>query len=466
MSEFIGLAVLFGSAFGTAIGGVVAFALLLSSEKYWRQYTLPLILGTMLFGMTAGTLLSNRNVSLAGQDLSEVATTGSGASTWLLRLCSFGVVAICCARIGGTLFQAEKKISAGNMLLAAFLCFFVSNSLSNAILGTHPAFVHGIYYAAFIFIAAYLGRHFPVDSVLTVARNGLLTFMLLSLAIAIVKPDLAIQRNYAGFVPGLSIRFWGLGSNPNSIGPLAAVLILITLLSPFRQRLLTWGTLAIAALVLLLTQSKTAWMALAMAMGIMATHRVMAKANSPDQKFDRALVIGIALCTFGVLGTITLYSIDLNRLIDRILATDTGAQITTLTGRTQIWQVAISAWQANPLFGYGVTMWDPLHRYQIGMPFAFSAHNQWLQSLGGAGTFGLAGLLIYMVVALRFAWRAASSTGGISLALAVFLIFRCITETPLETDTLFNGDTLVHLLTFIILLAFGAPPSPPRKEAT
>jgi O-antigen ligase len=148
--------------------------------------------------------------------------------------------------------------------------------------------------------------------------------------------------------------------------------------------------------------------------------------------------------------------VDPGPIVDRFLESRAGDQLLTLTGRNVLWAIAIEEWSRNPLFGYGPSMWDPEYRRSIGLFFAFSAHNQFMQSLGAAGAMGLIGLLIYLCALAIYALRATNASRGLSLALLVVVLLRCLSEAPLSTNTLFNGDLLTHLLLFSVALGFGS----------
>ena len=103
--------------------------------------------------------------------------------------------------------------------------------------------------------------------------------------------------------------------------------------------------------------------------------------------------------------------------------------MTTLTGRTEIWAVALQTWKANPLFGYGAAMWDDEFRRAVGMDFAYNAHNQFLQSLSVAGGLGLAGLLVYTLVLFRYAFAANTATTVLAFERVPFeSVLRCSTN--------------------------------------
>ena len=124
----------------------------------------------------------------------------------------------------------------------------------------------------------------------------------------------------------------------------------------------------------------------------------------------------------------------------------------SLTNRDLIWSYAIAEWERNPLFGYGPGLFGLEYRTLIGIPKAFHAHNQVMQSLGSGGWFGVIGLLLYMGVLAYYAIRAARPTRGLSLALLLFILLRSITEVPLRVDGLMNGEFFVHLLLMMVVL--------------
>jgi O-antigen ligase len=142
--------------------------------------------------------------------------------------------------------------------------------------------------------------------------------------------------------------------------------------------------------------------------------------------------------------------------VEEIMATRQGHDVATLDGRDLIWTLAVQEWMHNPLFGYGLTMWNDAYRMQIGLDHAVSAHNQFLQSLSVAGAMGLIGLLVYLGALLRYAISARRGSRGLSVALLVVVLVRCITETPMSFDGSFlSGAFVMQLLLFHIALVHG-----------
>lgn len=449
LGEIIYYAIFIGGALAAAISAVLAFGLFLQAERSIGRAIIPALVPLVALGISIGSLLSNRNLTYASLSIDSInAGTEAAGGGSILRLISFSIIGLCGAKILGYLLNQNKQITAnGRPLFIAFVAFFITNTVLNSAFGAQPVFIHNSLYSIIVFAAVYVSRHESLTDTIKFAKLSLLAMMLLSLAVAIAKPQLAVQPNYSGWIPGLSIRLWGVGSNPNSIGPLALLLLMLEAMQPFSKFWLRWLTILSALTVFALAQSKTVWAAGVVAIAIVFWYR---NARLQNGGMDPRFVLGIVLLM--LMGAISLAFVDLERIWHKITFTQAGTDITTLTGRAQIWATAITIWKDNPIFGYGPSAWGMEHRIAIALPFAYSAHNQLLQSLSVAGTLGGITLISYLVILGAAALRAASSTRGISLALFATIIFRCITEAPLSFGTILNGDFLTHLLLFVVAL--------------
>lgn len=450
VGELISYFIYFGGAFAAACAVIFAFVSALQVERRYSDFAVPALIPLIALGITLSTLLSKRDLNFASFNI-ELIGASAGGGGWLLRLLSFVIVGLSAAKVMGYLFKyrlhGEHTKLEGQALYAAFIAYFASNVLLNAAFGENPVFVHNSVYPLVIFSAAYLGRGEPIDPLIRGTKYALFAMMVLSLVFAIVKPQLVLQPNYKGWIPGLSIRLWGVGSHANSIGPLAILTLLLEVMFPARKVLMRAAIVISALAVLFLAQSKTALLAGIIASTILVWYRCARMPNGgTDIRF--ILMIVVVLLMLGLI----LNHLNLERIWAKIDASGVGGDITTLTGRTQIWAAAIAEWKSNPIFGYGLEAWGIEHRIRLGMQFAFSAHNQFLQSLSSAGTVGAAGLIAYLFLLVRGAFRCAEQTGGVSLALIAVILLRCVTETPLTLGTIFNGDFLTHFLIFVIVL--------------
>ena len=133
-----------------------------------------------------------------------------------------------------------------------------------------------------------------------------------------------------------------------------------------------------------------------------------------------------------------------------------------MTGRDQIWAIAMDEWRANPLFGYGPGLWDDAYRQSINMPNATNAHNQFVDTLARSGIVGATGLVLYALTLLVFSVRFSRSTQGLSLALFVTLTLLSISEVPLIMLG-YGTEIFAHLL-LVVTLASAASARVPAAE--
>lgn len=460
--EFLFGAVYFSIAFALAVGCILAFAILLGAEDRLGGWVLPATIPLIALGICTSSLLSGRDLRLAAFDLTlNTAGVGAGGS-WLLRGITIVLLGIWSARIAGQWLRRNKvQPVGGGRLFVGFALLFSANNLLNSAFGTEPAFIHNLLYPIVVFAAAYAARREPLSQIISMAKLALFGMMFLSLAVAVVKPDLALQPNYKGWIPGLSIRLWGVGSNANSIGPLALVALLIEYMQPYRRRWVHGAVVAASVAVLVLAQSKTVWVAGLFVLAVLAWHRFGKVRGGVDMRFALIVVVVASVPLLAML------MVDPTRIWNKLFMSP---DVTTISGRAQIWSVALSEWLRNPLFGYGPEIWGPVYRERVGMQFAFHAHNQFLQSLSAAGTLGVVSLVIYLWFLGKGALLQAEQSRGVSVALYVLVLLRCMTETPLTVSTLFNGDILMHLLLFVICLrGVAKQPQPglyPIKQAS
>jgi O-antigen ligase len=137
--------------------------------------------------------------------------------------------------------------------------------------------------------------------------------------------------------------------------------------------------------------------------------------------------------------------------LNSFLASSDGAQLMSLTGRDRIWAVALEEWRQDPLFGYGMPLFDEAHRAAVRMGAATHAHNQFVDSLARAGLVGLVGAVAYLLVLVAAAWRVATPSRGLSLGLLVILLAFAITEVPLSL----TGIGLANFYHMVLLVVLG-----------
>ena len=421
--------------------------------RHTARIALPLVLAMMAISPALGLMINGRN--LQAIDAFDAVAVGEAAS-WLLRLSTLTAVAMLALVVFGShvrqLWAPAHKTQIS--VFVGCLLYVATNVIAPGLFGHTTGIGRTYFYVLLLFVAIYAARDDGFERLVVGAKWSLLILLVASFLYAVVRPDAAL-RSYAAELrlPFVPFRFWGLGSGPNSIGPLALVLVLLAIARPFSTRLLQGLALVSGGAVVVLAQSQTTWIAMGLIMpGLLYfRYRLRLDATFAPRVPPAALAIVGGLVAGGLLLIVVL---SLGHDGPRVAPTGgLPGQGDLMTGRGLIWHVAVETFGHHPLFGYGLDAWGIEFRNQIAMPYASHAHNQLLQSLSIGGVVGGAGLLGYLLVLCRASMRAASATGGLAPALMVLAIARCLTETPFDLATLLLGDTLTHALLFGILIA-------------
>jgi len=434
----IGYSIYVGAALLLCVAAVLALGTALEIEGRLRRLMIPVLYAIMLLYNCIAPILNGRDLYAP-----DVLASPSGVGKWVMRLFLLTALAVCVARLLAAAFSRENRGASGAGLLIAFGLFFLTNTVLPSALGTHPQFKHDYYYVLFPFAAVYASRMQDPETAIRFAKSALLIFLAASCLASFVAPELTIEHNYPSLLPGVTIRFWGLETHANSMAPVALVYLLLAIHQPFERRWLQWLGLVIGVAVLVLAQSKTTWAAAAITVPLLVVLRSRAWGPAAFSLLALGVLVALALLLLPSVGV----------SVEEIMATRHGQDAATLDGRDLIWGLAVQEWMHNPLFGYGLTMWNDAYRMQIGLDHAVSAHNQFLQSLSVSGGMGLLGLLVYLGALSRCAISARRASRGLSVALLIVVLVRCITETPLAFDGSFlSGAFAMQLLLFHIAL--------------
>ena len=450
---------------------VVGFGLGLALEGRYRRWVLPALAAIIALAPPLGVLLSGRNLAdidfMAGMD-------AGGLAAWLLRLSTAAVVGLSLVRIVGRFYRVQAGRSrdaaavadathAGLPLLLGFCAYYVGNVLLPAAFGTVPSFAVQMLYPLAVVGAIYMSRNHEPSEWLDAVKWSLLAFLAGSLVASAIDPGLTTQYDSReARLPGITYRYWGLGSNPNGIAPLALLLMLLTIHRPFGRAPVTLLALAVGALILLLAQSQTTWGAAALVLVPFTVYRLRRRhGRHASGDWTPMRIVSLVGVLLAVALAVALLVVELkvgsgvrSDFASALEASRKGREISELSGRTQIRMIALEVWRQNPLFGYGPTIWSEAFRATWRVPAAFHAHNQFLQSLGAAGIVGVLGLLAYLGALIVGALRAARASRGLAPALVAVMLVRMATEVPLEMSTVLLGDFLFQLTTFVAVLGY------------
>jgi O-antigen ligase len=292
------------------------------------------------------------------------------------------------------------------------------------------------------------------EAAIHAARNSLYIFLVISAGFIPWNPGLVFSNNYfEGVIPGLTYRYVGLAAHANSLGPIVTLFLLCLSSKPFPSRWINMLGWTIGYSSLVLAQSKTCWISFILCMSCLGYFKYNDFLKQRLSNFKNPIlpvtIILMAMITVNIMFSLVMFSDIVNKVIS-FFSTSTGIALTTLTGRTMIWEVAINEWRNNPVFGYGLSIWDDAYRAKIGMSSAVSAHSQFYQTLSSAGIVGVAGLLIYVTTLFWFTLKTAKSSQGLTLAIFLMLLSRSISEVSL-TITGIDFDSLTHVLLLMII---------------
>jgi O-antigen ligase len=335
-------------------------------------------------------------------------------------------------------------------------------------LSAHPAIVRESFYTLPIGVAALLLTADEGEKTLLWARNSIFIFQLISYVILPVLPHVVLDTNYTqGLIPGLP-RFAGLAPHAVILAMLAQASLLCLWARPYANRTLNAAAWFLGLLTLILAQSKTAWFSFAVCALVMYLyqHGAALKQKLADPERPQ---LGITIGVFFLIGLAAVLGLALfgnpDGRLAHFLRSDSGTQLTSLTGRDVIWAVAYSEWMRNPLFGYGPSFLDSAYRHSIGLLSATHGHNQYMDLLARAGLAGAVPLTLYLIAMLGLALRHAAASRGLTLALFIALGLRAISEVPLTLSG-YGTEFIGHLLILILLPVYSATVRSPEEKAS
>lgn len=429
-----------------ALGGLLHWTKRQSTGYFTHFFYLALLAYALLI------LSGGRDFSMLSSALDPVAPRNPLVGTFQ-KITSILLVLAAGERIFSYVVSPHRRSGTPVVLTAAFALYWVCTVALTAWLGANQRASHDMLYPLLFGVAATLANADDAETALLRARNALLGFTAAGWVLLAVAPDMAADFNYMqGFLPGVP-RFAGLAAHAVGLGMLAQVCLLCLWTRPLQHAWLNRLCWAMGLLTLFLAQSKTAWMSFVVCAGVMAwvrsRHEIGRAVQAPKHKRLVASVLGVVILLLTGVGAQLMFG-NVGGKVQRFFDSAEGAQLTSLTGRDQIWAVTWQEWERNPIFGYGLSMFDLNHRFQIGISAAFHAHNQFMDTLGRSGTVGAVALTCYAVVLLYYSLRFAKASQGLSVALFTALALRAISEVPL-TIVKHGPEFFPHLLLLFIL---------------
>jgi O-antigen ligase len=307
---------------------------------------------------------------------------------------------------------------AGLGLIGSYMLFSLAPIISALVGEPGGGLTHALFRPQVVLGCVYFAANEEPDRFVRAAKWGCLTFVVGSLLAALVAPQWALIQEEG---PSAFPRLYGLASHANGLAPVALMLLFLEHQAPSRLILRLAGCAA-AVTVIVMSQSKTIWIASIVGVMILVVYRGTGQASTRRRWANRAVL------TLSVIASVTLTAVSVKVDADEI-------RKVTLTGRTFLWDVALEEWRAKPLFGYGPTLWDEQYRRdKLGSDavYAGHSHNMYVQQLAETGLVGFSFMLFFLAVLATTAWRVRFTSRGLSVALFSYLALRCVTESALS----------------------------------
>lgn len=371
---------------------------------------------------------------------------GAASAGWLSRaftvaLIGFSLSMLLAAWLSRTKSARKDPVWMLGIVLALY---YLLNTLTGATVAGVPAFSHKSLYIPIVLVALIALTQVELPRLVGHLKLILGLVMVMNLVAAAMFPDFALLRPYAGQLPGIDFRLYGVTSQANTLGPIALLLLMLELYYPSRA-VFRWPLLVLALANFLLAQSKTAWLtAFAVLIFAYLPYRFMALQTRPDgQTMAIKLILVLVVILMGALYALTNVNFD-QAFTDDVLS---------FTGRTSIWADTLAEFVRYPLFGYGPELWGIEYRIRMGKLAAGQAHNQFIQTLGESGLVGFVLLLAYLGMLLRLALRSFRASRGLALGLLVLILVRTITEAPLR-GVVNDWPFFIHATLLIVLTSY------------
>lgn len=436
-----------GVAFGVAVLGFLQYRLAARVLPETRVMAAVLIIG---IGALLSVVLTSRTLDETKISTGLIVTYddyagGFAASRWLsLLLIGASLIEIARGWVRGRAIQLPDP---AQPILFALLAYYLGTIAIQGVASDVPGFSFRSLYVPLVLVAGYYQQPKTLKPILSAARWALFALLAGSLLAIWLRPDFVMHQPDPGSIPGINWRLFGLTPHANTLGPIALLAIVIELHAPWQWNLMRWANLLCAAAVLLLAQSKTAWAAALALMAVVYLPLALRRAvnvTGPSSRFNRTVWILLGSLVLMCLFVGTFVAFDVFEFIQR------RGDLASLTGRTNIWEITLQAWEQNKLFGYGPEIWGPERQLRFHMFHVGHAHNQAVQTLGEAGLVGLWLLLAYVGTLLLSALRIFVASRGFVLLLLLLMLVRCVTEAPMRGEGLLSWATFLHLLLLVV----------------
>lgn len=222
------------------------------------------------------------------------------------------------------------------------------------------------------------------------------------------------EKSFQSYIPSINFRLMGISTQPNGLGFICSIYIGMFFK---KSRLIT----SLAIITLILTQSKTAIIGLA----VWYTILCILKIKECKMWIRSLLSVGFLLLNIGII-TLLVF----NRVPD-----------SGFTGRVGLWRYGFEHWSSsvfNMLFGCGENVLTIYSQF-----YAKQAHNQFLNNLFGTGIIAFIVILVLSIYVCKWIVLDFQNKKRNSAFLGVVILIRCLMECPFYGLSFENSGMII-----------------------
>lgn len=325
-----------------------------------------------------------------------------------------------------------------------FLFCLTAISILPGNFGVYPLYALATHVLMFYVITVFVLRY-GMNNTLYYYVMGVFLFCVVSIIYYYFVPDVGRYTYWENHVLFQSTRMSGIAGHPNTLGFMTATAMLAFLhlfVNRFPVGRMIYIAVAVIFISLILTNSRTSLGGmLLMAMLYLALY---------FRAFVFLSLIGVAGVAFILVSSLSSWDIlpDLMRILSR---SGDAEEVTSLTGRSHIWEQMFLLIEEKPYFGWGHARIAQVlieHRDQIGFSIG-QAHNQYLQIMFAGGIVGMFLYALGFVAALVPAFLLSmKERAPFILCVLIYVLFAGLTETIMLSSVANNA-----YLVFIVCLS-------------
>jgi O-antigen ligase len=301
---------------------------------------------------------------------------------------------------------------------------------------------------ACVLACAFAFARFEASTVFLTILASVTLFCAISIVVYFALPEFGHYVYWLNEERFVSPRLAGIAGSANNMALIASFgLILVAIEARTLHRinpLLLPAAAAICGAALVMTNSR---MALVMTGAIVV---MMALLNW------RRLYLGLFLVSTALLAAVAILPFGQDTLLKAVSRSGTVGEVTSFTGRTEIWYTVLKLAQMQPWMGYGYgssVFVLPEHTDAIGFSTSH-AHNLFLQLLL---TTGGVGLLLFLMTVLALGIRAVAYRNRVIVVMLAFVVLNGLTESS-------GFTTLANICTLAFAIAVTYDPRRSRDE--